>query len=401
MVEDPKFPERALAASVASKVFYYLEEFDEALRLALESGDLFDLNEKSKYVETLINKCIDRYIKLRQEIVDSKTTNPPTIDQKMELIIDKMFTRCFQDKMFKQAIGVALESRRLDKVQTAIESSGEQIEENLSYTFSIAQDIVKSKVFRNDVLRLLLLIYQKRNDQGKFDYYQIAQCQFFLGLPEGTASLLEKLVKSDGSSFLDAYQIAFDICDKENQSFQRSVQDIISQKIEALDAADLSVKDTRERLTQITNILKGDIRDRLYQQFLKKNNHMDMALIQNMKKSIGQKSSILHGASIWSYGMMNAFTTNDSFMKDNMQWVGQVTNWNRFNATASLGVIHSGNKREALEILNPYFTGAPLPDQQNSPYTTAGAYFAYGLIHQNQYSQELVNYFLDGYRNSG
>ena len=37
----------------------------------------------------------------------------------------------------------------------------------------------------------------------------------------------------------------------------------------------------------------------------------------------------------------------------------------------------------------------------NSPYTTAGAYFAYGLIHQNGYSQELVSYFLDGYRNSG
>jgi 26S proteasome regulatory subunit N2 len=67
-VENPNFPERSLAASVASKVFYYLEEFDEALRLALEAGDLFDLNESSKYVETLINKCIDRYCKLRQEL---------------------------------------------------------------------------------------------------------------------------------------------------------------------------------------------------------------------------------------------------------------------------------------------------------------------------------------------
>jgi 26S proteasome regulatory subunit N2 len=116
-----------LAASVASKVFYYLEEFDESLRLALESGDLFDLNEKSLYVETLIKQCIDRYIKLRQEIVDSRTNNPnaPMIDAKMELVIDKMFGRCFQDKMFKQAIGVALESRRLDKVQSAIELSGD------------------------------------------------------------------------------------------------------------------------------------------------------------------------------------------------------------------------------------------------------------------------------------
>jgi 26S proteasome regulatory subunit N2 len=79
------------------------------------------------------------------------------------------------------------------------------------------------------VLRLLLLIYQKRNDEGNFDYYKIAQCQFYLGLPEGTASLLEKLVKStDGTSFLDAYQIAFDICDKENQAFQKNVLDLIS-----------------------------------------------------------------------------------------------------------------------------------------------------------------------------
>jgi 26S proteasome regulatory subunit N2 len=153
-----------------------------------------------------------------------------------------------------------------------------------------------------------------------------------------------------------------------------------------LDAADESLKDTRERLTQITTILKGEIRDRLHLQFLKKNNHMDMAIIQNIKKAIGQKSSILHGATIWTYGMMNAYTTNDAFLKDNMQWVGQVTNWNRFNATASLGVIHSGNRKDSLEILAPYFTGAPLPDQPNSPYTTAGAYFAYGLIHQNQHS---------------
>jgi 26S proteasome regulatory subunit N2 len=156
-----------------------------------------------------------------------------------------------------------------------------------------------------------------------------------------------------------------------------------------------------DRLSQIVTILKGEVRDRLYLQFLKKNNHMDMALIQNIKKHIGPKSSILHGATIWSYGMMNAYTTNDTFLKDNMQWVGTVTNWNRFNATASLGIIHSGNKKEALSILNPYFSGAAGPDQQSSPYTTAGAYFAYGLIHQNGYTPELVNYFKDGYRNSG
>lgn len=32
---------------------------------------------------------------------------------------------------------------------------------------------------------------------------------------------------------------------------------------------------------------------------------------------------------------------------------------------------------------------------------TAGAYLAYGLIHQNGYTKELADYFVDGYRNSG
>ena len=106
-----------------------------------------------------------------------------------------------------------------------------------------------------------------------------------------------------------------------------------------------------------------------------------MHIITNIKKSILPKQSILHGAAIWSYGLMNAYTTNDSFLKDNMKWVGLATNWNRFNATASLGIIHSGNQKDALTILDPYFSGAPLPEMQSSPYTTAGAYFAYGLIH--------------------
>jgi hypothetical protein len=90
------------------------------------------------------------------------------------------------------------------------------MEDNLGYTFSIAQDILKSKDFRTEVMKLLLLIYQNRNDSGKFDYYKIAKCQFYLNISEGTASLLEKLVKQEGDAYLDAYQISFDICDKEN-----------------------------------------------------------------------------------------------------------------------------------------------------------------------------------------
>ena len=51
---------------------------------------------------------------------------------------------------------------------------------------------------------------------------------------------------------------------------------MIQQKIELYSDEDEESKSTKERLTQITTILKGEIRDKLYLQFLKKNNHMDM-----------------------------------------------------------------------------------------------------------------------------
>ena len=54
-----------MAASIASKVFYYLEAYEESLRLALEAGDKFDLNSRNQYTETLIHKCIDNYIEKR------------------------------------------------------------------------------------------------------------------------------------------------------------------------------------------------------------------------------------------------------------------------------------------------------------------------------------------------
>lgn len=43
-----------------------------------------------------------------------------------------------------------------------------------------------------------------------------------------------------------------------------------------------------------------------------------MLLISKIKEKLPNKNSILHGATLWSNGIMNAFTTNDSFLRDNL-----------------------------------------------------------------------------------
>jgi len=41
---------------VSSKVYYHLGSLDNALTYALGAGDLFDVNDKTEYVETIIGE---------------------------------------------------------------------------------------------------------------------------------------------------------------------------------------------------------------------------------------------------------------------------------------------------------------------------------------------------------
>jgi 26S proteasome regulatory subunit N2 len=57
LYENEQFKDRELAALVASKVYYHLGSFDNALRLALGAGKLFNLDETNEYVETIIGEA--------------------------------------------------------------------------------------------------------------------------------------------------------------------------------------------------------------------------------------------------------------------------------------------------------------------------------------------------------
>ncbi|KAF2148795.1 26S proteasome regulatory complex, non-ATPase subcomplex, Rpn2/Psmd1 subunit [Myriangium duriaei CBS 260.36] len=72
LYEDESFPARELAALVASKVYYQLQEYNESMVFALGAGKLFDIDRAGEYEETIVAKCIDTYIAL------SAMHNPPT-----------------------------------------------------------------------------------------------------------------------------------------------------------------------------------------------------------------------------------------------------------------------------------------------------------------------------------
>ena len=123
MYESDELPKesRDTAALLASKVYYYLGEYDEALSFALGAGPAFEAESRAQgseeYVETVvceygfcgrrlradllmydrIAKAIDRYIESRSaEALSEK------IDSRFQDIIEGIFKRCIEDGEHKQ-----------------------------------------------------------------------------------------------------------------------------------------------------------------------------------------------------------------------------------------------------------------------------------------------------------
>ena len=77
-----------------------------------------------RYVETIIAKCIDSYTAKR-------TAGEENIDKRLETIVDRMFDRCFQHGQYRQALGIAIETRRLDVFERAV--SGDQSDREVRF----------------------------------------------------------------------------------------------------------------------------------------------------------------------------------------------------------------------------------------------------------------------------
>lgn len=79
---------------------------------------------------SFLAKCIDHYTKLRVENAElPEDEEKKSIDPRLEGIVNKMFLRCLDDHKYKQAIGIALETRRLDIFEKTILESVSSVDQ--------------------------------------------------------------------------------------------------------------------------------------------------------------------------------------------------------------------------------------------------------------------------------
>lgn len=73
------------------------------------------------------------------------------IDPRLQDIVERMFQRCANDGEYEQAIGIALESRRLDVVKAMIQQGNST--KLLPYVLEVSMTLVQHLEFRNQVNR--------------------------------------------------------------------------------------------------------------------------------------------------------------------------------------------------------------------------------------------------------
>ena len=439
---------RRIAAALASRVFFHLEEPHQALRLALESGDAyFDVLSPSagdvSYVERLVNTAIGEYVKRkriefindnsnveedtvkkrgkRQMTTTTTTTNGDTTaddnnanndddDEPLDMtkltkVVQLMFQRCYNNGSYVHALGVAFESCEGERVQEILDelllnssSSSSSVSSMLEtvnilqHAMTIAQSLISSKLFRSKALSMIatsldnIFTSASASESAKrHAACALVLCYQLLNDALSVGKIITHLIDDNNGndnggnddSALLGLQLCFDIVDSGDQKFVAMVASCLPTKKEptvVVDTAaaaaatanehgvevvnettallsppamadELGVEveeeggggsiirsdSTWKHFTNATRVLTGGFTSELSLSFLFKNSNADTLIMSNLKKSLEERSmsrnSVLHNCAVTTHGYMNAGTTNDDFLRDNLDWMKKASNW--------------------------------------------------------------------------
>ncbi|KAL5427896.1 hypothetical protein PMIN04_001098 [Paraphaeosphaeria minitans] len=524
LYEDESFPERELAALVAAKVYYQLQEYNESMIFALGAGKLFDIHHAGEFEETILAKCLDTYIALsamhnpptpisranqappqlttsfdRNAIGGTSTsaglTSPITpfsqsalpsksllsredsstfdlslpgggnagvagahptplvlqrnVQKNLQATIRRIFESCYENGDYKQVVGIAIEARNLEVLRECFFQASQEenrqgnnpagslskSEELMEYVLDICMNVVQERGLRNEVI--LRLILDLLNEIPNPDYFSIAKCVVYLNQHSLASKLIQQLVeRGDSKSLAVAYQISFDIYENGTQEFLAKVIEELPKEEESAEKpsanGDASQKDQSEEAGETTGllsnidtsnvstvvsrakqpsstdeelkafasvrgVLQGTKSIELNLEFLYRNNHADKNILNKIRDSLESRNSIFHTGVTFANAFMNAGTTNDTFFRENLDWLGKAVNWSKFTATAALGVIHRGNITQGQKLLDPYLPKDTV--SSGSHYEQGGSLFALGLIYSN-HGTHVLDYLLKQFQNA-
>ena len=317
-----------LAAAVASRVFFHLDEAPQALKWALHAGSAYltDSTDGSPYVQRLVAAALDAYIEEKTQDADEKKSDEPPLipPQALAEMVEGLVSSACSHGHFRDALGLALEARQVQQVEHILQAAKSL--DFLRYSVTTVQQFVMDKAWRAQVLQLLVRALEDRfPQQTACDCVLLYQ---WLGRPSQVALVLSRLLKDpDTDQQLLGLQLVFDLTDAGDQAFCQSVAQewLINKTAEEGEGKWTSAMD------QALRVLQGGFAAELAVSFLHKQSAADRHYMESIRKALEERSSsrqaALHTAAVVTHSYLYAGTTNDSFLRDHLDWMKKASNW--------------------------------------------------------------------------
>ena len=300
------------------------------------------------------------------------------VDPLLEQMVERLVRHCLSLKEYKQVIGIAIDTHRLDMLQEVFRQT-ENLLDSLCYARYATLSYVGRVAYKAKVLSM---VAKAASEAAQPDFVFVADCLVAIQDAQGCAHLLVELFKkaSDISELCPTIlQICFNISADAPQKFVLVVLDAVKKLGDSA------------FVQRALSVLDGSQATLLKLEFLYRNNKADMLVMEKVKDSLSANNSMHHTLLTCANAIMHCGTTNDEFLRKNMSWLGAATNWAKFTAASSLGTIHKGQGAKGREVLKPYL---PANDGSGSPYSEGGAMFALGLINARSELSER-DYFME------
>jgi len=297
------------AAHVASRLLFYLHEPVQALHVALlQPLDTTTTTNDPLFEKRLVTAALDVYTKRN----DNDTTS---IDiNKLETLVFSWMDNAVQQGAYAHAWGLALEAKNGTKLQQVLSATPIDIWSQAAQSLlqTTTTTTVMDTTWRQEALQVVATCYTQAVStaggtlvswttaapilvpiwHALHDYTQLAQLLYDLPL-------------------IHAQQWAWDLV-------------TVGESI----VAAASSKDVLPK--PVTDILVGGKSAELYVSLLYAHSHADPLIMQHLKSSLderGNRVALLHTATILAHAYLYAGTANDSFLRNNLDWMKKASNW--------------------------------------------------------------------------
>jgi 26S proteasome regulatory subunit N2 len=253
----------------------------------------------------------------------------------------------------------------------------------LDHIFDLSQKVIQSRVFKNQLIELILKSYSERDAiLSRDEASNICYCYLLLNKYTEAAMVLVKLINGSEDDFLMACQISADIQAEENENFTSNLLKEFNKSGAGTD--EISLKKEK-----VVSILSGKFNETSSFKFINQNNRSNKDVIAKLKQFWDNKNSIYHNGIINCYAILHAGTSDDTFLNDQTQkaWITKNSHWAKFQSVACLGTIHRRNPK-IEEVISKFYPGPG----QTDDYIGGGALYALGLSRLSKNVEQKIEF---------